>query len=65
MIQSKKKTEYINMKDVIIDILDHKVKLFHIPTKTIVESDKHKYLHKNKVEALSTLRKVLLEKSAS
>ena len=58
MILSKKKTVFIDMRDVIVNITDHKVKVTHVPTKTIIES------YKNKTEALSTLRKSLLEKPA-
>jgi len=65
MLLSKKKPAFINIQDVVINIDDHKVKVTHVPTQTIIESCQNKCPYKNKAEALSTLRKILLEKLAS
>ena len=65
MSHPQKKSVFFNMQDVVIDTIDHKVKIFHKPTKTIVESNQHKSLHKNKVDALLKLQKSIIDKSIS
>ena len=65
MLQLPKRTVYINPKDLTINITDHKVKITYTPTSTVIESSQNKCPYKNKASALLTLRKILLEKSAS
>lgn len=52
-------TTFINAKDMVIDIVDHAVKITHIPTNTIIECTRYKSHYKNKVEAILALKKIL------
>lgn len=54
-----KNTMFINTKDMIIDIVEHAVKVTHTPTNTVIECTRYKSYYKNKIEAIIALKKIL------
>ena len=56
---SPKITTFINTKDMIIDIVEHAVKITHIPSNTVIECSRYKSHYKNKIEAILALKKIL------
>lgn len=65
MVRSRN-TIFLASSDIKVDInpIDHSVKITHMPTGTIAAYNRYKSAHKNKIEALLILRKMLSESRA-